>query len=200
MVRLDSKPSHPGLSVAGLARTPHPLVLEALSLRPPTGGRALDLGAGALNETRLLLGHGFFVDAVDSDPAVASDAAAIGDPRLRLFERDIRDFVIAPDAYDLIVAIHVLPFLSRAELRSVTAAAIAGLTSGGLLCCTLFGCQDEWAGTKPRLIFLERKEVAAGLAQLQQLVLRERKFMGADAKGRPKRWHVYQCICRKPDV
>jgi trans-aconitate methyltransferase len=56
-------------------RQPNTLVVRALEFVDQPSGHALDLGAGPLNDTRLLLQSGFAVDAVDRDPLMLSLAA-----------------------------------------------------------------------------------------------------------------------------
>jgi len=178
-------------------REPNWLLVQALDLLEARNGHALDVGAGPLNDTRCLLRAGLSVDAVDTDAHTVSLAARVGDPRLRVHHADIRDYPIASDAYSLVVAIHVLPFLPRADLDEVLSSIIGGLSDGGILCCTFLGTDDSWAGRRPRMTFLSRRQLDTLLSGLDRIVFSEHRYDGRNAKGEPKRWHVHRCICRK---
>ncbi|MEU1724903.1 class I SAM-dependent methyltransferase [Nonomuraea sp. NPDC005692] len=76
-------------------RGPNALVVEALGVLGGMRGRALDIGAGPLNDTRFLLELGFSVEAVDTDPCTLALAAAWRHPRLRVVHADVRDVPVA---------------------------------------------------------------------------------------------------------
>lgn len=178
-------------------RGPNALLAQAVELLAPSAGRALDIGAGPLNDALYLLEAGFAVDAVDADPHTAALAAQLDDPRLTVTRADLRGFAIVPATYALAVAIHVLPFLSRADLGRTVPAIVDGLAAGGVLCCTFLGSDDEWAGRRPRMTFLSRSEARGLLSGLEPVVFTEHRYQGVDAKDAPKHWHVLRCIFRK---
>ena len=179
-------------------RGPNALLAQAVDLLDGRRGRALDVGAGPLNDAVHLLRSGFAVDAIDTDPHTVELAATLDEPGLRVARADVRTYAVAPEAYALVVAIHVFPFLSRADLRRAVPALAGGLAPGGLLCCTFLGEEDAWAGRRPRMSFLARAEVEALLAPLQEVVFSEQRYGGVDARDEPKRWHVHRCIFRRP--
>lgn len=178
-------------------RPANSLLVRALDRLGVHDGHALDLGAGPLNETRRLLAAGFQVDAVDWDPRSLAFAAALDHARLTLIPADLRDVRLEPRKYSIVVAIHVLPFLPRIDLPAVVLNLIECLAEGGILCCTLFGPNDDWAAHKPRMTFLSQAEVAALFSRLEPLLFEEEEFQGSDAHGEPKRWHVFRCLFRK---
>jgi SAM-dependent methyltransferase len=175
----------------------NPLLIEAMSHRPKSGNRALDVGAGPLNDTRFLLGAGQWVDAVDRDPLVAKLAGEIGNDRFNFVQADICDFDIARGAYALIVAIHVLPFLDRNDLFRLVPRLVDGLANDGVLCCTMFGPEDSWAACRPRMTFLSRSEVKTLFRPLESLSVLEARYDGTTASDQPKHWHVMRCIFRR---
>ena len=178
-------------------REPNALLVQAVSLLAVSHGRALDVGAGPLNDSLFLLRAGLSVDAVDTDSHTHSLASELSAPRLSVVHADIRDVRIPAGAYALIVAIHVLPFLPRTDLRRTLSAMIDGLCDGGVLCCTFLGPHDSWARTRPRMTFVSHAEVSSLLSRLQPLVFSEHRYHGANAKGEPKHWHVLRCISRR---
>lgn len=176
---------------------PNALLVDAVGLLEERRGFALDVGAGPLSDTSFLLQAGLCVDAVDKDVQTVSLAAEVDDPRLSVVHADIRDVPLKAGAYALVVAIHVLPFLPRADLPGVVSALVDGLSDGGVLCCTFLGPEDSWAGRRPRMTFLSRFELDRLLGDLDPIVCSERRYDGTNAKGEPKRWHVLRRICRK---
>lgn len=190
-------PAHESYASLRAGRPPNALLAQAVDLLPVRKGRALDIGAGPLNDSLFLLRAGLSVDAIDSDPHTLSLAAGLNEPRLNVVRADIRDVRIATNAYSLIVAIHVLPFLPRADLFRTLAAIVDGLADRGILCCTFLGPDDSWAQRRPRMTFLSRLELTALLSQLQPILFSEHRYHGANAKDEPKRWHVFRCIFRR---
>lgn len=180
-------------------RGPNSLVVKGLGVLGDVRGRALDIGAGPLNDTFFLLAAGFSVDAVDTDPCTASLAATQRHPRLKVIHADVRDLEIAAGAYSFMVAIHVLPFLPRADVARLAETMTRGLAPGGVLCCTFFGPEDVWAGRRHRRTSLHGAAASALFPWLEPVVLREERYNGTDARDEPKHWHVVRCIFRKPE-
>ena len=176
---------------------PSALLIDAFHSLRVNNGRALDIGAGPLNDSRWLLKMGFSVDAVDPDPVTFALGTSWKESRLTVIPADIRDVSIAPASYSVVVAIHVLPFLGRADLSRTMSGIIHGLCVGGVLCCTFLGCEDSWAVQRRPMTFLERWEIQELTSRLHPLRFSEHNYAGWDAENRPKRWHVFRCISRK---
>lgn len=173
------------------------LLFDALDTLEIRKGRALDLGAGPLNDTRFLLEAGFSVDAVDRDPHSLSLAQSLHHPCLNFLHADMRDIRIAAGAYQLIVAIHVLPFLPRADLPRIASAISDGLSEDGILCCTFLGLDDSWSQNRQQMTFVSHSEVRGLFSRLRPIFLSERKYNGTDATDEQKHWHVLRCIFQK---
>lgn len=176
---------------------PSGFLVEALNGVDVPPGPVLDLGAGALNNARWLVKQGRAVHAIDIDPHMLSLARTLGHPRLRITCGDLREVQLAKETYALVVAIHVLPFMPRVDLSRVIDRIVNSMKPQGILCCTLFGTQDGWAGVRPKVTFLGRAEVDALLTPLHPLSVTEDRRLGVDAHDRPKMWHVYRCVLRK---
>lgn len=176
---------------------PNQLVLDALKF-VRGGTRALDVGAGSLCDTRLLLSAGLQVDAVDIDPFSFECASRINHPKLHASCADIRHLELATNVYSLIVAIHVLPFVPKDQLAAVCAKLVAGLGVDGAICATFFGVRDEWAPMRPQMSFVTVEEVAALFSQLSVISRQESEHRGHDVHGNSKQWHVIRVILRKP--
>lgn len=91
-------------------RPPQQLLVRALS-HVQRRGHALDLGAGALRDTRELLRQGFnHVTAVDNEPMMAEVSREIGESRLVAVTSTFNEFDFPQDTYDLVTAQWALAF------------------------------------------------------------------------------------------
>jgi trans-aconitate methyltransferase len=101
-------------------KPPSPLLVKAIKFVHEKDS-ALDLGAGALRDTKLLLQSGFQrVTSVDSEPVMIDVSKDLKDSRLNAINSTFNDLKYLSDSYDLINAQWSLPFkrLSQ-EKRSV---------------------------------------------------------------------------------
>jgi trans-aconitate methyltransferase len=173
-------------------------VVQAVSLFGQPKGRAFDIGAGSLSNTRYLLSAGFEVDAIDPDPHTLTLAAQLDDPRLSFQCADVRDVVIEQRSYDVIVATRVLHLLPRHDLDTLVDGLVRAVADGGLLCATFLGAHDSWARTPWRATILRWDEVFALTSGLEVVRQDERESDGLTVFGEYKHWHTLQCVLRKP--
>lgn len=127
-----------------VADEPHPVVTEFASKRPP--GRALDIACGAGRHALWLAEHGWYVTAVDSSGAAieilqkrAEDRGVPVHPIRADLERS--EFVIEPEAYDLIVIVN---YLQRDLFPSIR----AGIPPGGCVIAVI-AMVDDGPGIRP---------------------------------------------------
>ena len=81
---------------------------------------ALDIGAGALMDSKFLLEQGFTkVTALDADDAAAEKASTIQSPHFSFSQAYIETFVLAPHTYDIINAQRVLPYIAPRDFYAV---------------------------------------------------------------------------------
>ncbi len=188
---------HPSYALHCRDHTPNALVVEAVSLLGGSaGGSALDIGAGSLSSSRHLLSAGFIVDAVDPDPHAAELAAALGNPRLLLQCADIRDVELAERSYNIIVAMHVLHLIPRADLHTLMPKIAGWLIDGAIFCATFLGTRDSWAPTPWRATVLRPDEVLELASGLEVIRLDELEYEGTNVLGEPKHWHTLRCLFR----
>jgi len=180
-------------------RKVHPLLLHALRHTGVRSGRALDIGAGGLGESRYLLSLGFDVDAVDPDPVSKELAThlASGDRRFSMSANAIEHHRIPPDTYSLTVALHVLPFVAVETIDRVAADIVAGLRPGGVLCCTHFGVRDSWAMADLPVTGVSERRAAELFAGMQPVYFGVSEHDGVDLEGMPKHWHVLRQVLIK---
>lgn len=185
---------------------PWPLMTRGAALAPSRAGgrRALDLGAGAGRDTRELLAQGFHVTAVDGQAEAVALLSALPEDlkpfqeRLRVVQSRFEDFAFEPASYDLINAQFALPFMERGDFFAVFGRIKAALALGGVFAGQFFGDRDEWNTGDTTMTFLTRAEAEALLANLETVEFRELEEDGHVADGRPKHWHVYHILARKP--
>jgi len=113
-----------------------PILKAFLDLAPC--GNALDIACGKGRNSLFLAEKGFIVDAVDVS-TVATDNLAGRDPNINVICRDMDDWTIPPDRYELIINIR---FLDRRLFPMI----IDGLKTGGVLIFESFtgGKRDKY--------------------------------------------------------
>ena len=177
-------------------RQPREILLKALgSVRHK--GKALDIGAGALNETRYLLGQGFEVTAVDSEPVSAEVAARIQDEKLHFEAVSYEDFKFRKDSYDLAAALYALPFTPPEHFKAVVQKLLGSIKTGGVFVGQFFGPDDEWNDGSSRINFVSGSDVKDMFKPFEILSFEEEKGPGTTATGGTKYWHIFHVIAKK---
>jgi len=177
-------------------RPPRESLRKALELVTKRG-KALDLGAGALADSKHLLTAGFEnVIAVDSEASILERAKEIKDKRLEIVISTFEDFNFVPNDCDLINAQFSLPFAHPESFTNVFGKLKDSLTTRGVFAGQLFGDRDEWK-TNPNMTFHTQEEVQGLLSGLEVLELREEEKDGATVSGDSKHWHVFHILARK---
>lgn len=200
---MQQAPAHDWLSYINITRTwrPRQVLIEAL---PYVAGResALDLGSGALFDSRLLLSEGFQqVTAIDSaiDETQARELLGVSEELLSHFtfiNSAIEDFIFPVNQYDLINAQFVLPFLERDNFDKVMINIKQSLKSGGIFVGQFLGHRDTWAEISRVSVFTE-DESRQYLNGLEIIEFREEERNGHTATKVPKHWHIFHFITRK---
>lgn len=169
---------------------PHPLLLTAL-LYVPNAGKAIDIGAGALNETRYLLEKGFDITVVDQSHQVEQEAKKMGSEKIRAFTSRFEDFTFPKESYDLAVAMFSLPFLKREDFSAVFEKTKSSLKRRGIFCGQFFGDRDERKLATSRT-FHTKEQVLELLKDMEVLSFEEEEKI----KGE-KKWHIFHVVARK---
>ncbi|GAA2148156.1 class I SAM-dependent methyltransferase [Actinomadura napierensis] len=87
-------------------------ILSGELLRFSTPGTAVDIGAGAGTDARMLAGHGWRATAIDLNPGAVGLARAHG---VEAYEGDARYLPLPGDEYDLALAMDVLAHIEDHE-------------------------------------------------------------------------------------
>lgn len=173
-------------------KPPSKFLLEALSL-VENKSRALDLGAGALVESKYLLSLGFDVVAVDQERFPEQ----ISDSKFTFVQSSFKDYQFPKDSFDLITAQFSLPFNGIEGFSELWNRIILSLKHKGIFVGQLFGENDEWNVAGSELVFHSKKEVEGLLTGLEVLKLEEVNKDNILSNGKPKHWHIFHIIVRK---
>lgn len=177
---------------------PHRLLQEAVSLIDKKD-RALDLGAGALRDTRFLLSDGFKeVVAVDASGETSAMAEAIGDERLTAVESRFEDYQFPQNWFDLVSSQFALPFCYPEQFPRVFDSLVSSLVQKGVFTGHLFGDRDEWANKQSLAkTFHTKAEAEEVFTGLDIRKFNEVEVDGQIADGTPKHWHYFEVIAVK---
>lgn len=125
-----------------------PLVQRIIPRLQP-GSSILDLGCGAGVEVETLARLGHKVTAVDREPAsVELVRRRCHGLDVSVHKEQIENFSISENSFDLIIALHSLPFLPPHDFQRVVTSIERGVRPGGLIVMRLFGMKDDWARSK----------------------------------------------------
>lgn len=186
--------------------------VKALSERGSdvAGKHAVDIACGAGRDTRLLLGEGMTVHAIDlfagneeilreSIRSGADGLAASAEHRLRFSAQSMEDLELVPGKASIINSSYGLPFCSPARFPHLWQQINDGLCEGGVVCGQLFGVQHGFNSAEKDMTFHTRKEVEALLEPFNIIQLEETNTMGNTAcnKDSKVRWHVFDFIAQK---
>lgn len=158
--------------------------------------KAIDIGAGALKDTKFLLEHGFDVTAVDREGALLGMAEAVGSEKLHPVVAAFDEFPFPESEYDLASAMYALPFNPPDTFEAVLTRIKASLAPGGIFCGQFFGDHDQWSAD-PKMTFHTKDQVEKLMEDMEVVRLEEREWDGRTADGNPKHWHVFDVIARK---
>lgn len=159
-------------------------------------GRAIDIGGGALRDTRYLLDKGFDVTVVDSSPLLNQEAARINNPKLHAITASFEEFDFPKDSYDLSSAMFALNFCNPSHFDEVFAKIKDSLKIGGIFCAQLFGDRDTWANNSA-MTYPSREKVEDLLKDFEIIKFVEKETDDKDSTDEVRSGHIFQFIARK---
>jgi len=123
-------------------------------------GIALDVGAGALRDTKLLLSEGFEkVIALDKRAEVAGFAQELLNSKLEVVISDFSDFNFTPDTYDMLNAQYSLPFMNKETFKGAVENILLSVKKDGIFTGTFFGENDTCNNEEYDMGITSKKEV-----------------------------------------
>lgn len=97
---------------------PSKLLLRALEY-VTCNDKAIDIGAGSLRDTRLLLEKGFSVVALDREETLKEYAADLDPAKVSTVVGDVAGYEFGDGLYDLVNAMYMLPFVAPDNFLNV---------------------------------------------------------------------------------
>ena len=177
--------------------------LARFEAEPPAVGPrfALDLGCGTGRDTIELLRRFWRVLAVDAEAKAIEGLRARPDlptdARLETMVSRFEDATLPDGEADLVTSGFALPLVPPAAFPDLWDGIIAALRPGGRVACQLYGDRDSWVGD-PTVTFFSRGGVDALLNPLDVEHLREEEDDSTTPRGKPKHWHIFHIVARKP--
>ena len=175
--------------------------LERFDEEEPRERFAVDLGCGAGPDTAELLRRGWRVLAIDGQAEaidrLRSRTDLSPDDFLRLQTR-VSSFQDArwPEA-DLVNSSFSLPFCPPEAFPDLWERVLRSLRRGARFSGHLFGDRDGWSAEED-MTFHTREQADALLGQLEVERFEDVEEDGSTATGKPKHWHVYYVVARRP--
>ncbi len=159
---------------------------------------ALDLGGGALRDSKYLLKNGFKkVIVVDKEQVVADLVHDQKDDRLESVTSTFEAFDFQPNSYDVVNAQFSLPFTRPDKFQDMFRRLEDSLKKGGIFVGQFFGDHDSWKSNS-NMTFLMREQIEELLNQLQVLELREEEKYDEADNAEERHWrHIFHVTARK---
>ncbi len=173
------------------AQAPSQLLVQALSYIDKTG-KVIDIGGGALKDTKYLLRKGFDVTVIDQSPLLEKEANEIKGERLHPIITSFEDFQFPSDEYILASAMHSLSYCDPKHFDSVITNIKSSLKRGGIFCGDMYDSYDDWSKSIPRAYQTEA-EARNYLKDMEVLFFQEEET----EKGHTKHWRIFNFIARK---
>lgn len=164
--------------------------------------RALDLGCGALKDSKFLINCGFIVDAVDKEAAVkllAKDLIMLK-PKgaINVIIADYNEHDLGKDKYLIVNAQNTLSFNDEKNIKQLIDKIHKALKKKGLFVGSLFGPKDYWAKKrKEKMSFYNSRQAKQLLTHFEILEIWESESDRKTALGTEKHWHVIDFIAKK---
>lgn len=157
---------------------------------------AIDIGGGALKNTRYLLQEGFEVTVVDSSSLMKQEADTIDSDKLHPYTSTFETFTFEANKYDIAVAMSSLPFIAPKDFNEVWQSIKHSLAPQGIFCGNFFGINDDWANNT-EMTFHRKAQVEQLLSDFTIHSFEEVDQDATTADGTPKHWHLFNVIAQK---
>jgi SAM-dependent methyltransferase len=175
---------------------PRSLLVKALKF-DLNRDEAIDLGSGALNDSKYLLDQGFkHVSALDKEPVAEEIAKELPKEKFTYIISDFESYNFPVNRFDLVNAQYALPFIKPKAFENVFHSIIASIKTNGILVGQLFGNRDEWKD-KENMSFHTLEQTKVILSDFNILYFEEEEKDKPTAAGAMKHWHVFHFIARK---
>lgn len=168
-------------------RKPVGFLIEVVEKLNSRKGLALDLGCGAGVDSKYLAQNGFSVEAIDMNKeSIDQTKKTCKGLKVAVINKNITDYKFFNNAYQIIISWNTLPFLRKEEAKNILINIQKGLNEGGYFIFSLFGLEDDWAKTKPKMSFWTIEELKNILSEMEFIKIIEEKQIGPIATGGTK--------------
>ena len=178
---------------------PYYLVKKVLEYLPECKSlRALDLGASSLRHSIFLAQQGIHVFAIDKIDGIRKYHSEAGDVKdlIDAKQKGICEFLNENrESFDVILAIHVLPFLPAECCEAFFQKLPNFLIKNGVLAMTFWGPKDDFA--RKGVATMSKDSIMEKLSAFGVLFAKENESDGPTATGWQKHWHVIDILARK---
>lgn len=178
-------------------RPPSEMLVKALSYVVERD-TALDLGAGALNDSQFLAESGFKkVIALDKDDSAQLTYDQLPKEKIDYVISSFENYSFPKDSFDLITAQYSLPFSDPGSLDSIMKNLKQSLKIKGVFVGQFFGINDSWNHEGSKIHFHTIEEVKELVSDLKIIEFTEEEIDRKLASGTPKHWHLFHIIAQK---
>lgn len=125
-------------------KPPYSLLVEAVKYVKEKN-KAIDIGGGALRDTRYLLAQGFDVTVIDSSPLLIQEADRIKNIKLHPIVIPFERFDYPKNKYDIAISMFALNFCNPLHFDEVLKKIEDSIKTGGIFCALIFGNRDKWS-------------------------------------------------------
>jgi tellurite methyltransferase len=182
-------------------RPPRRTLLFAAELFGPAEGKlsAIDLGCGEGRDTIELLRRGWRVIAIDAEASAIDRLETRRDlPRRAALDAICGRFeIVRWPKNDLVNASFALPLCPPDKFPDLWQRVLRSLKPGGRFAGQLFGERDDWFG-EAGMTHHDRAAVERLRAGLEVELLEEEEVDAVTPHGKPKHWHIFHIVARKP--
>lgn len=160
---------------------------------------SLDIGAGGLRDTRLLLRNFDQVDILDSAEETKYLCEKLRRKNFKVYIKDFSNFKYQQDKYDLINAQFSLPFININKFNETIENIKSSLNKNGVLVGNFFGYKDAWNNGEHKDINFHHVEDAQQIfSKFKKILIREKEYnKKAITNGEVEKWHVIEFIIQK---
>ena len=178
-------------------RPARPILVEALQYVLHKGS-ALDVGAGALMDSKHMLSEGFKrVVAIDPDPAAQERAAEISSPNFTFIQEKLELAELEPASFDLINAQRSLSYLAPEEFKKGVQKLNDALKVGGIFALQIFGERDQNILPGVDMTRPTKQEIIGLFSDMEILKIDETEEEKESTLGKLKNFHEFGLIIHK---
>ncbi len=176
---------------------PRPLLVQAIPYMLEKGA-VIDVGAGALVDSRYLLEQGFSeVTALDADDTSYNLSLDIKDDRFNFVHQSFVDYIYPENYFDLVSGQYAFSFIPKESFQEIFSAILKSVKINGILSGNFFGDKDGWNTGEDFKTYLNKVQCLELFNGWEILFFEEKERDDTTALGVPKHWHELNIIARR---